>query len=37
MAAAYRIDETRRALVKKLLLERLSLRGICWVLEVSLT
>ncbi|ADE16993.1 hypothetical protein Nhal_3984 (plasmid) [Nitrosococcus halophilus Nc 4] len=37
VADAHRIDETTRALVKKLLLERLSLRGICRVLEVSLT
>ncbi|WP_231561719.1 IS1 family transposase [Nitrosococcus oceani] len=36
MAEAHRIDETTRALVKKLRLERLSLRGICRVLEVSL-
>lgn len=32
-----RVDEARRALVKKLLLERLSLRGICRVTGVSLT
>jgi insertion element IS1 protein InsB len=32
-----RVDEAARALVKKLLLERLSLRGICRVAGVSLT
>jgi insertion element IS1 protein InsB len=33
---AHRIDAATRALVKKLLLERVSLRGICRVLSVSL-
>jgi insertion element IS1 protein InsB len=37
VADAHRIDETTRALVKKLLLERLSLRGIFRVLEISVT
>jgi insertion element IS1 protein InsB len=37
VAGAHRIDEITRALAKKLRLERLSLRGICRVLEMSLT
>lgn len=36
VAGAHRIDERTRTQVKKLLLERVSLRGICRVLDISL-